>query len=241
MKSILLIPFLCLGLVETCFASGGSTFINLHQTGECWGFISLALFFLAYVLVMAEEVTHLRKSKPVIVSAGVIWIIIGYIGTQKDLSDSINLVLRHYLLEYSELFLFLLCAMTYVNAMEERMVFEKLRAYLVQKGYSYKKLFWVTGWLAFFISPIADNLTTALLMCAVVMALGADNPKFVSLSCINIVVAANAGGAFSPFGDITTLMVWQRGILGFTDFFRHLYPIHYLLRDPCSHHVHDLR
>ena len=55
-------------------------------------------------------------------------------------------------------------------------------------------------------------------MCAVVMAIGKEDKKFVGLACINIVVAANAGGAFSPFGDITTLMVWQKGIVQFQDF-----------------------
>ncbi len=56
-------------------------------------------------------------------------------------------------------------------------------------------------------------------MCAVVMAVGVGNKNFVSISCVNIVVAANAGGAFSPFGDITTLMVWQAGYVEFTQFF----------------------
>jgi Na+/H+ antiporter NhaD/arsenite permease-like protein len=62
-------------------------------------------------------------------------------------------------------------------------------------------------------------MTTALLMGAVVIAVGGDSPKFVSLSLINIVVGANAGGAFSPFGDITTLMVWQKGVVEFHEFF----------------------
>jgi len=126
---------------------------------------------------------------------------------------------RHNILEYAELLLFLLVAMTYINAMGERLVFDALRSWLVRKGFSFRKLFWMTGWLAFFISPIADNLTTALLMCAVVLAVGGTNKKFVSIACINIVVAANAGGAFSPFGDITTLMVWQKGIIDFFGFF----------------------
>lgn len=124
----------------------------------------------------------------------------------------------HNILEYAELFLFLLVAMTFINSMEERQVFEVLRVKLVNAGYSFKKLFWITGLLAFFISPIADNLTTALLMCAVVMAIGKEDKKFVGLACINIVVAANAGGAFSPFGDITTLMVWQKGLVQFQEF-----------------------
>jgi len=68
-------------------------------------------------------------------------------------------------------------------------------------------------------SPIADNLTTALLMCAVVLAVGGSNSRFISIACINIVVCANAGGAFSPFGDITTLMVWQKGMIDFWGFF----------------------
>jgi len=115
--------------------------------------------------------------------------------------------------------LFLLVAMTYINAMEERRLFDALRAWMVRKGFSYRQLFWLTGLLAFFISPVADNLTTALLMCAVVMKVAEGDKKFINLCCINIVVAANAGGAFSPFGDITTLMVWQAGILPFQEFF----------------------
>jgi len=89
----------------------------------------------------------------------------------------------------------------------------------VRSGMSLRSLFWVTGALSFVISPIADNLTTALLMCAVVMAVGGENKRFIGPACVNIVVAANAGGAFSPFGDITTLMVWQKGLVEFTEFF----------------------
>ena len=69
------------------------------------------------------------------------------------------------------------------------------------------------------LSPVADNLATALLMATVVVAVGGGNHRFVAVACINIVVAANAGGAFSPFGDITTLMVWQKGIVEFSEFF----------------------
>ena len=56
-------------------------------------------------------------------------------------------------------------------------------------------------------------------MCAVIMAVGQGRPDFIAIGCVNIVVGANAGGAFSPFGDITTLMVWQKGILEFSEFF----------------------
>lgn len=183
------------------------------------GALCLGIFTLAYTLVMAEEKLHMRKSKPVLVGAGLIWILIGIVYAQHDLSDLARSAFQRNLLEFSELMLFLLVAMTYINALEERRLFDTLRAWLVRKGFSYRALFWITGLLAFVISPVADNLTTALLMCAVVMKVAGGDRKFISMSCVNIVVAANAGGAFSPFGDITTLMVWQAGMVEFREFF----------------------
>jgi len=192
---------------------------HIDLTNHTVGYAALLVFVIAYLFVMAEEFTHLRKSKPVILAAGIIWAMIAYVYAQHGFTHEAEHAVRHNLLEFSELFLFLLVAMTYINALEERLVFETLKVWLVNKGFGYRKLFWLTGILAFFISPIADNLTTALLMCAVLLAVGKDSPKFVSIGCINIVVAANAGGAFSPFGDITTLMVWQKGIVEFSTFF----------------------
>jgi len=193
-------------------------------TAHWVGFTALGIFAAAYVLVIAEEATRLRKSKPVVVAAGLLWVLIAAVFSTLGRGAEVAEALRHVLLEYAELLLFLLVAMTYVNALEERRVFEALRAWLVRAGFGYRRLFWATGTLAFFISPLADNLTTALVMGAVVIAAGAGAPRFVALCCVNIVVAANAGGAFSPFGDITTLMVWQKGLVGFADFFRLFVP-----------------
>lgn len=200
------------------FAADGLLVLNM--TTSAYGLTAIAIFVLAYSLVMAEEFIHLPKSKPVLIAAGLIWMLVA-ISTGNGGYDTHALEgsFRHVFLEFAELFIFLLVAMTYINAMTERNVFEALRSWLVAKNFSFRQVFWITGILAFFISPIADNLTTALLMCAVVIAVGAGNIAFVSLACINIVVAANAGGAFSPFGDITTLMVWQKGVLNFFDFF----------------------
>ncbi|MCP4077093.1 MAG: sodium:proton antiporter [Gammaproteobacteria bacterium] len=199
------------------FASTAGQSLDLTQH---WvGYTAIVIFVLAYMLVMAEEFMHLRKSKPVILAAGLIWLLVAYVYTQHGDTHTAEAAIRHNILEYGELFLFLLVAMTYINAMEERLVFDALKSWLVRKGFSLRQLFWITGIIAFFLSPIADNLTTALLMCAVVLSVGGDNKKFILLACINIVVAANAGGAFSPFGDITTLMVWQKGIVDFWTFF----------------------
>ena len=212
-----IIGALLLGFPEPGWGSEGAA-TQLDMTGSAVGYFALGIFVLAYALVMAEEFTHLRKSKPVMLAAGIIWALVAWSYPGND-PHAVEQAVRHNILEYAELMLFLLAAMTYINAMEERLVFESLRSWLVRKGFTYRQLFWLTGILAFFISPVADNLTTALLMCAVVLAVGADNPRFVSLACVNIVIAANAGGAFSPFGDITTLMVWQKGIVDFFTFF----------------------
>lgn len=192
---------------------------GLDLTSHWVGYAAICVFIAAYILVILEEQIHLRKSKPVLLAAGLIWVLIALAYNSNDMPHHVESAIRHNFLEYAELFFFLLVAMTYINAMLERGVFDALRNFLVGKGYSYRALFWLTGVLAFFISPIADNLTTALIMCAVVLAVGGGQPKFVAISCINIVVGANAGGAFSPFGDITTLMVWQKGIIEFWSFF----------------------
>ena len=190
------------------------------------GYISLLIFVLAYVLVMVEEFSHLRKSKPVIISAALIWGIIAFYLSSQPGSHSENLeqALEHNILEFAELFLFLLVAMTYINALQERNVFDFIRYKLISKGFNFRQLFLLTGVITFFLSPIADNLTTALVMCSVLLACGKGNNKFLAIGCINIVVAANAGGAFSPFGDITTLMVWQAGIVDFFTFFNLFIP-----------------
>ncbi|MFT6050543.1 MAG: NhaD family Na+/H+ antiporter [Halioglobus sp.] len=197
---------------------------TLNLTTSWFGYAAIVVFLIAYVLVIFEEQLHLRKSKPVLLAAGIIWILIAIAYNTQGITHTAEQAIRHNFLEYTELFFFLLVAMTYINAMIERGVFDALRMWLVAKGFSYRALFWITGILAFSLSPVADNLTTALIMCAVVMAVGKDKPEFIAIACVNIVVAANAGGVFSPFGDITTLMVWQKGMLGFWDFFRLFIP-----------------
>jgi Na+/H+ antiporter NhaD/arsenite permease-like protein len=186
---------------------------------------ALIVFCLSYLAVLFEEQTHLRKSKPVMLGAGIIWVTIGLMAPSYGLNHhDVHAAVLHGLEEYATLLLFLLAAMTFIATMQERKVFATLRAKLVRAGMNMRQLFWATGVFAFILSPVADNLTTALVLGAVVMAVGANDPKFVAISCINIVNAANAGGAFSPFGDITTLMVWQAGHVEFLDFFPLFFP-----------------
>ncbi|MFC5080361.1 Na(+)/H(+) antiporter NhaD [Vibrio thalassae] len=213
-QTLFLLPF----IATSTFASETVSADTFNFTQTTVGYAALVIFGIAYTLVMMEEYLQLRKSKPVLLAAGLIWIIIGLVYKDLGQIEVAQSALEHNLLEYAELLLFLLVAMTYISAMEERRLFDALQSWMVGKGFNFRTLFWLTGILSFFISPIADNLTTALLMCAVVLKVGGSNLRFVNIACINIVVAANAGGAFSPFGDITTLMVWQAGHVSFSEF-----------------------
>lgn len=189
---------------------------RIDLTGTTLGIVALCVFCLAYFLVVLEERLHLRKSKPVVVAAGVIWLLVAIAYTthpdSKSLpSEHLEQRVLHHTAEYGALFLFLLTAMTYISSIAGHNVFAKLKAILISRGFTLRSVYWATGTLAFMISPIADNLTTALLMGAVVVSVGKGNAPFLAAACTNIVIAANAGGAFSPFGDITTLMVWAKG------------------------------
>jgi len=216
MLRTLLACLLLLTSATPAFAENATPIPDLTGTG--FALAALVLFVLAYLLVIGEEFTGLKKSKPVVFAAGVLWVLVALAWQANGLSGAEDL-LRHNLLEYAELLLFLLAAMTFVNTLDERQVFAALRCWLLERELSLRSVFWLTGAMAFCLSPLLDNLTTALVMGAVVMAIGGKDAAFVVPACINIVVAANAGGAFSPFGDITTLMVWQKGLLGFFEFF----------------------
>ena len=191
--------------------------INLTEHGAGLG--ALVIFFLAYVLAMLEESTELRKSKPMVFAASLIWVLISVIYVKHGQGEVSGHAFRASLEGYAELFLFILVSMTYLNAMEQRGIFDSLRIWLLSRALGYRSLFWVTGILSFFMSSILNNLTTALLMGAVLLAMGRDNRAFIRVASVNVVVATNAGGSFSPFGDITTLLVWQKGVVPFTDFF----------------------
>lgn len=218
---VLFLPSLSWAAEDVKVASLGQP---LDLTQHWAGYLALIVFAVAYILAMTEEVTELKKSKPMVFAASLIWIFIAIFYTRDGLSEQAGIAFRATLEGYGELFLFIMVSMTYLNAMEDRGVFDSLRVWLLSKNFTYRQLFWITGFQSFFISSACNNLTTALLMGSVILAMGKGSPRFVTLSCINVVVASNAGGSFSPFGDITTLLIWQKGVVPFTDFFSLLIP-----------------
>lgn len=210
---------LLFGLPSLCLSAEGTAAPHFDLTHHWVGYGALGIFFLAYVLAMLEEATMLRKSKPMVLAASIIWVLISVVYVKGGVGEQSGHAFRSTLEGYAELFLFILVSMTYLNAMEQRGIFDNLRVWLLSKGFGYRKLFWITGILSFFMSAVLNNLTTALLMGAVVLAMAKDNRRFITIACVNIVVATNAGGSFSPFGDITTLFVWQKGVVPFAHFF----------------------
>lgn len=201
---------------SSLFANETET-INLTST---WvGITVLAIFIVGYYFIANEEKYHIDKSIPALFTGIFTFLLIAVYYFINDL----NIKFVHdeseaVILEIAEIFFFLFVAMTYIESLIHMGVFDRLKYNLISKGYTYRKLFWVTGFIAFFISPIADNLTTALILSTVLITIEKDRHDFLVPGAINIVVAANAGGAWSPFGDITTLMAWTAGKASFSDF-----------------------
>ncbi len=199
----------------TCYANNTIT-DNIVLQNNSITYTIIIIFIICYMLIIFEEIMKIKKSTIVIISSSIMWILIFfYYNNEYKLNNYIKI----FLLEYCELFLFLFVAMIYINSIKYFGILNTLKNYIILKKLSYKKIFWLTGILSFIISPIADNLTTSLIMCSIILSIDKTNKHFINMCCINIVIASNAGGAFSPFGDITTLMIWQNGILPFKSFF----------------------
>ena len=210
------------------FGSGDAAGEALNLTTTWVGIACLIIFVVGYFFIATEENFHMDKAKPAIFIGTFMFLLIGFYMLANGLDvHSLQNEVNHLILEISQIVFFLMVAMTYIEALIERDVFNALKYNLVSKGYTYKKLFWLTGVLAFFISPVADNLTTALILSTVLLTIDKNNVNFLVAGAINIVVAANAGGAWSPFGDITTLMAWAAGKAPFIDFFA-LFPASFI-------------
>jgi len=184
------------------------------------GYFAIAITVLAYAVAMTEDMHQLSKAKPMVLGSALIWFaIFVYYSVEYGTAKNIATVFQSNLTSYAELFLFITVSMTFLNSMTERGIFDALRIVLVNRKYSYRKLFWITGALAFLLSTVVSSLTVGLLMGYIILEIGKGQPKFVGLAGLNAVVAANAGGTMSPLGGISTFFVWQQNMLHFTEFF----------------------
>ncbi|RXJ88996.1 sodium:proton antiporter [Arcobacter sp. CECT 8983] len=216
-----LLMVLVLSSITLFAASGpsGTGAVAPDLTMTWVGFACLFIFVVGYYFVAAEEKYEIDKAKPALFIGTFMFILVALYYALNGLDlGLVHIEAQHLILEIAGIFFFLFVAMTYIESLIHMGVFDRLKYNLVSKGYSYKKMFWVTGFIAFFLSPIADNLTTALILSTVLITIEKTRKDFLVPGAINIVVAANAGGAWSPFGDITTLMAWTAGKGAFSDF-----------------------
>jgi hypothetical protein len=133
---------------------------HLDLTQHWVGNFSLVVMVVAYISAMLEDVTNLRKSKPMLLAAALIWFVIVLAYQQHGHSLPATTAFKGNLQTYIELLLFIMVSMTYLNAMEDMGIFDALKIWLVSKDLSYRRLFWITGFLVFLISCIVNRGVT---------------------------------------------------------------------------------
>ncbi|MEZ4912082.1 MAG: sodium:proton antiporter NhaD [Saprospiraceae bacterium] len=191
--------------------------------------IIVLIFIIGYLTIVFEHPLKLDKTVPALLMGALMWAVLalgfhsgvldvidghGHIFSLKSITDSAAIelqdegfssVLLHHLGKISEILIFLIGAMTIVELIDMHRGFDVIKDYVKTKNK--RKLLWIVGIIGFFLSAIIDNLTTTIVLISILRKLvknREDRIWFVSL----IVIAANAGGAWSPIGDVTTTMLW---------------------------------
>lgn len=169
--------------------------------------IILIIIFLGGLLAITfESKLEVNKSWIALFMGTIMWVVVAIGDDEKILETAII----HESAEIFELIIFLMGAMTIVEMMGHFRFFTWIESKLLTLHISDKQLFWILGLTAFFSSAVLDNLTTTLVMIQIGRHLYIKKQNF-TIYVINIVIAANAGGAMSPVGDVTTIMLWLAG------------------------------
>ncbi|NDE82229.1 MAG: sodium:proton antiporter [Chlamydiia bacterium] len=169
-------------------------------------YLILFVFMLGYAAIIFEHVLKVSKSAVALFAAVLCWLI--YLVTS-DQTVSYNLLeLAHHVSSISQIIFFLLSAMALVELIDAHKGFKIITD--VIRSASKRRLLWTISLITFFLSAMLDNLTTTILMISLIRKLVPDSKERISLSCM-VVVAANAGGAWTPIGDVTTTMLWIDG------------------------------
>jgi Na+/H+ antiporter NhaD/arsenite permease-like protein len=163
----------------------------------------IIIFVVGYCAIALEHPIKINKSATALLLAVIMWAVYALMGPRFEASE----LLTH-LGETSEIVFFLLGAMTIVEIVDRhegfRIITDKIQTT------NKRKLLWVIGILTFFMSSVLDNMTTAIVICALLRKLIADKHDR-WFFCGIVILAANAGGAWSPIGDVTTIMLWIKG------------------------------
>ena len=165
----------------------------------------IAVFVLTYAAITLEHQLKLNKSAPALLGAGVLWSLYAlHLGDNQALTQHLN----ESLVGTAQIIFFLMGAMTIVEVIDAHNGFDVITQRIQTKRLS--TLMWLVGTVSFFLSAVLDNLTTAIVMVSLMKKLLHEREDRLFFAGI-IVIAANAGGAWSPIGDVTTTMLWIGG------------------------------
>lgn len=165
----------------------------------------ILVFIVGYLAIAFEHKLHINKSAPALMTAVLCWTM--FTMSQTDPEQTIE-TLYHHLGPIAGILFFLLGAMVIVELVDGHGGLEIITSHI--RTTDKRKLLWITGFVTFFLSAVLDNLTTTIVMVSLMRKLLKDREDRLFFAGI-IVIAANAGGAWSPIGDVTTTMLWVGG------------------------------
>jgi Na+/H+ antiporter NhaD/arsenite permease-like protein len=163
------------------------------------------IFVLGYAAITLEHTIRINKAATALITGVLCWTVFALFS--KDTHQPAHIA-GEYLGELAGILFFLMGAMTIVELIDAHDGFEVITSRI--KTTSKKKLVWIVGLLAFFLSAVLDNLTTTIVLVSMLRILVPDNKDRLLFAGL-VVIAANAGGAWSPIGDVTTTMLWIGG------------------------------
>jgi Na+/H+ antiporter NhaD/arsenite permease-like protein len=164
------------------------------------------VFVCAYLMIALEHPIKVSKSASALIAAGLMWTLYSF--ASPGGSEAVTHQLTEKLAETAAIVFFLISAMTIVEVTDSHGGFEVITSRI--KATKLSSLLWIIGFIAFYLSSILDNMTTTIVMVTLVKRLLGDRKQRLFFAGI-IVVAANAGGAWTPIGDVTTTMLWING------------------------------
>ncbi len=168
----------------------------------------LTIFIAGYIGIIFEHYIKISKSATSLIIASLCWAFY-FMSNQVPLETDLK-SLGHHVSDISQIIFFLLGAMTMVELVDSHKGFQIITNAIATK--SLRSLLWIIAGITFFLSGILDNLTTTILMISLLKKLIPSTKERSLFSCI-VVIAANAGGAWTPIGDVTTTMLWINGQL----------------------------
>ncbi|MBD5185966.1 MAG: sodium:proton antiporter [Bacteroidales bacterium] len=170
----------------------------------------IALFVVGYIGIASEHVLHINKATFALIMCGILWAIYSMFGHDPSLSEDMILALG----DTCEIVVFLIGAMTIVELIDRYGGFNIIVRHI--HASSKRGLMWVLAFVAFFLSAILDNMTTTIIMVMMLRRMFSDQKERWIFASV-IVLAANSGGAWSPIGDITTIMLWMKNYVSSVD------------------------